>query len=104
MIKLILNVLTLILGTALTIGFFYILFWTSCAIVDHCYYNNIGVFQMFVLNQNNTDLAFNNAFNKGIFTKKQASDYDYIMYMCSDTDFDYFKSKLTKTKWKVKRV
>jgi len=59
---------------------------------------------MFVLNQNNTDLAFNNAFNKGVFTKKQASDYDYIMYMCSDTDFDYFKSKLTKTKWKVKRV
>jgi len=44
MIKLILNVLTLILGTALIIGFFYILFWTSCAIVDHCYYNNVGVF------------------------------------------------------------
>ena len=45
MIKLILNVLTLILGTALTIGFFYILFWTSCAIVDNCYYNQfIGAF------------------------------------------------------------
>jgi len=40
MIKLILNVLTLILGTALTIGFFYILFWGGCLMIDHCYYNN----------------------------------------------------------------
>ena len=39
MIKLILNVL----GATTVIGFFYILFWTSCAIIDHCY-NNIGAF------------------------------------------------------------
>ena len=59
--------------------------------------------EMFVLNQKNTDLAFNNAFNKDIFTKIRANEMDYIMYMCSDSDFDYFKSKLTKTRWKVER-
>ena len=58
---------------------------------------------MFVLNQKDTDLAFNNAFNKDIFTKIRANEMDYIMYMCSDSDFDYFKSKLTKTRWKVER-
>jgi len=40
MIKLILNVLTLILGTALTLATFYILFWGGCLMIDHCYYNN----------------------------------------------------------------
>ena len=59
---------------------------------------------MFVLDQKDTIIAFNNAFKKGIFTKTRASEYYYIMYMCSDIDFDYFKSKLTKTKWKVERT
>ena len=56
---------------------------------------------MFVKDNKQTDIAFNNAFNKGIFTKIRASENDYIMYMCSDGDLDYFKSKITKTKWTV---
>ena len=47
--------------------------------------------------------CFENAFKKGIFTKKRVNDYDYIMYMCSNTKYDFFKSKVTKTKWKVLR-
>lgn len=49
--------------------------------------------------------CFKNAIEKKAFTEKQALDRDdYIMYMCSDDNFDHFKSKTTKTKWKVKRA
>ena len=56
---------------------------------------------MFVKDNKQTDIAFNNAFNNGSFTKKRANDNDSIMYMCSDGNLDYFKSKITKTKWTV---
>jgi len=60
---------------------------------------------MFIKDNKQTDIAFNNAFNNGSFTKKRANDNDYIMYMCSkysvDGVLDYFKSKITKTKWTV---
>ena len=49
--------------------------------------------------------CFKNAIKKKAFTEKQVLDRDdYIMYMCSDDKFDHFKSKTTKTKWKVKRA
>lgn len=49
--------------------------------------------------------CFKNAIEKKAFTQKQVLDHDdYIMYMCSDNDFDFFKSKTTKSKWKVKRA
>lgn len=49
--------------------------------------------------------CFKNAIEKKAFTEKQVLDRDdYIMYMCSDDNFDHFKSKTTKTKWKVKRA
>lgn len=47
--------------------------------------------------------CFDNAISKKVFTEKQVLSDDYIMYMCSDDSFDYFKSKLTKTKYQVKR-
>jgi len=43
MIKLIKNItiITLnLLAVFLTIGFFYVLFWGGCLMIDHCYYNN----------------------------------------------------------------
>lgn len=49
--------------------------------------------------------CFKNAIEKKAFTWAQVKDDDdYIMYMCSDDNFDHFKSKTTKTKWKVKRA
>ena len=48
--------------------------------------------------------VFNNAINKNTFTWPQVKDQDnYIMYMCSNFKYDFFKSKVTKTKWKVLR-
>jgi len=47
--------------------------------------------------------AFDNAFKKNAFTKDRAGEEDYIMYMESDAKYDYFKSKLTKTRWTVER-
>jgi len=48
--------------------------------------------------------CFENAINKNAFTGHRVTDrYDYIMYMCSDSEYDYFKTKITKTKYKVKR-
>ena len=47
--------------------------------------------------------AFENAFKKKIFTKERANEEDYIMYMESSATHDYFKSKLTKTRWTVER-
>ena len=53
--------------------------------------------------------AFDNAFEKKAFTKDRAggrsfdNEDDYIMYMESDATKDYFKSKLTKTRWTVER-
>lgn len=50
-------------------------------------------------------VCFKNAIEKKAFTWAQVKDDDdYIMYMCSDDNFDHFKSKTTKTKWKVKRA
>ena len=49
--------------------------------------------------------CFQNAINKKAFSETRIIDggYDYIMYMCSNTKYDFFKSKVTKTKWKVLR-
>ena len=49
--------------------------------------------------------CFKNAIEKKAFTEKRALNHDdYIMYMCSDDSYDHFKSKTTKSKWKVKRA
>ena len=48
--------------------------------------------------------CFDNAIDKKIFTRQEADDpNNYIMYMCSNKGFDYFKSKLTKHSYKVER-
>ena len=48
--------------------------------------------------------VFNNAINKDTFTWPQVKDQDnYIMYMCSNSKYDYFKSKTTKTSYRVER-
>ena len=48
--------------------------------------------------------VFNNAINKNTFTWPQVKDdNNYIMYMCSNSKYDYFKSKLTKTSYRVER-
>ncbi len=47
--------------------------------------------------------AFENALKKKAFTTEQCKGEDYIMYMESDAKYDYFKSKLTKTRWTVER-
>ena len=49
--------------------------------------------------------CFQNAINKNSFSETRIIDggYDYIMYMCSNSKYDFFKSKVTKTKWKVLR-
>jgi hypothetical protein len=56
-----------------------------------------------IFNDKNPQACFNNAVSKKVFTEKQVMSDDYIMYMCSDDSYDYFKSKLTKTKYQVKR-
>ena len=53
--------------------------------------------------QRDSTNAFENAFEKKIFTKERAGEEDYIMYMESDAKHDNFKSKLTKTRWTVER-
>ena len=57
-----------------------------------------------IFNDKNPQACFNNAVSKKVFTEKQVMSDDYIMYMCSDYTYDYFKSKLTKTKYQVKRA
>ena len=49
--------------------------------------------------------CFENAIKKKAFSEIRVIDnnYDYIMYMCSNSKYDFFKSKVTKTKWKVLR-
>jgi hypothetical protein len=49
--------------------------------------------------------CFENAIKKKAFSETRIIDggYDYIMYMCSNFKYDFFKSKVTKTKWKVLR-
>jgi len=48
--------------------------------------------------------CFENAFKKNAFTEYQVTDpNNYIMYMCSNNKYDFFKSKITKTKYKVLR-
>ena len=48
--------------------------------------------------------CFENAFKKNAFTEYQVTDpNNYIMYMCSNNKYDFFKSKMTKTKYKVLR-
>ena len=48
--------------------------------------------------------CFENAFKKNAFTEYQVTDENnYIMYMCSNNKYDFFKSKMTKTKYKVLR-
>lgn len=51
-----------------------------------------------------TKKVFDNAIKKNTFTWSQVKDDDnYIMYMCSNSQYDYFKSKLTKTSYRVER-
>ena len=51
-----------------------------------------------------TKKVFDNAIKKNIFTWSQVKDdNNYIMYMCSNSQYDYFKSKLTKTSYRVER-
>ena len=49
--------------------------------------------------------CFENAIKKKAFSETRVIDnnYDYIMYMCSNSKYDYFKSKLTKTSYRVER-
>ena len=53
----------------------------------------------------NPKKCFENAIKKNAFSETRIIDnnYDYIMYMCSNSKYDFFKSKVTKTKWKVLR-
>ena len=52
----------------------------------------------------NTKKVFKNAIDKNTFTWSQVKDdNNYIMYMCSNSQYDYFKSKLTKTSYRVER-
>jgi len=53
----------------------------------------------------NPKKCFENAIKKKAFSETRVIDnnYDYIMYMCSNFKYDFFKSKVTKTKWKVLR-
>ena len=52
----------------------------------------------------NTKKVFKNAIDKNTFTWSQVKDENnYIMYMCSNSQYDYFKSKLTKTSYRVER-
>jgi len=52
----------------------------------------------------NTKKVFNNAINKNAFTWTQVKDdYNYIMYMCSNSKYDYFKAKTTKKSYRVER-
>ena len=51
-----------------------------------------------------TKKVFDNAIKKNTFTWSQVKDdNNYIMYMCSNSQYDYFKSKLTKTSYRVER-
>jgi len=47
--------------------------------------------------------CFENAIKKNAFSNERITQEDYIMYMCSNIKYDFFKSKITKTKWKVLR-
>ena len=51
----------------------------------------------------NPKKCFENAIKKNAFSNERITQDDYIMYMCSNTKYDFFKSKITKTKWKVLR-
>jgi hypothetical protein len=51
-----------------------------------------------------TKKVFDNAINKNTFTWSQVKDDDnYIMYMCSNSKYDYFKAKTTKKSYRVER-
>ena len=47
--------------------------------------------------------CFENAIKKNAFTNERITNNDYIMYMCSNSKYDFFKTKITKTKYKVLR-
>ena len=48
--------------------------------------------------------CFKNAIRKKAFRSKEAKDpNNYIMYMCSNLTYDWFKAKLTKKSYKVER-
>jgi len=54
--------------------------------------------------RNNEKKCFENAYAKKAFTKKQSlNPNNYIMYMCSNLTYDWFKAKLTKRSYKVER-
>ena len=52
-----------------------------------------------------TLVTFNkNAIRKKAFRSKEVKDpNNYIMYMCSNSNYDWFKAKLTKRSYKVER-
>ncbi len=48
--------------------------------------------------------CFKNAIRKKAFRSKEVKDpNNYIMYMCSNSKYDWFKAKLTKRSYKVER-
>ena len=48
--------------------------------------------------------CFKNAIRKKAFISKEVKDpNNYIMYMCSNSGYDWFKAKLTKKSYKVER-
>lgn len=48
--------------------------------------------------------CFKNAIRKKAFRSKEVKDpNNYIMYMCSNSNYDWFKAKLTKRSYKVER-
>ena len=64
-----------------------------------------GVSHLKSIFNDNPKKCFENAIKKNAFSETRIIDnnYDYIMYMCSNSKYDFFKSKVTKTKWKVLR-
>lgn len=57
-----------------------------------------------IFNDSDIKKVFNNAINKNAFTWTQVKDdYNYIMYMCSNSKYDYFKAKTTKKSYRVER-
>ena len=49
--------------------------------------------------------CFKNAIRKKAFTAKEVKDNtNYIMYMCSNSQYDWFKAKRTKKSYKVERI
>ena len=65
---------------------------------------NVGGSHLNTIFNDDPKKCFENAIKKNAFTGHRVTDrYDYIMYMCSNSEYDFFKTKITKTKYKVRR-